>query len=130
MKNKSRRFEVLLPARFNDGRDVPDELIGVAIDEVIDHFQAASYYKDAAEGFWQHGDTRYRDDLGLMYIDVPDTAANRKWMKAFKARWKARLEQLEIWMVSYRIDLSEAHPLYGYAENVREAKGIFLAGVP
>lgn len=26
MKNKSRRFEVLLPASFNDGREVPDEL--------------------------------------------------------------------------------------------------------
>lgn len=32
-------------------------------------------------------------------------SANRTWMKAFKARWKGRLEQLEIWMVSYRIDI-------------------------
>lgn len=28
-----------------------------------------------------------------------------KWMKAYKARWKRRLEQLEIWMVSYTIDI-------------------------
>jgi len=26
-------------------------------------------------------------------------------MKAFKARWKAKLEQLELWMVSYRIEI-------------------------
>jgi hypothetical protein len=38
-------------------------------------------------------------------VDVPDTGKNRKWMKSFKTRWKKRLEQLEIWMVSYRIDI-------------------------
>jgi hypothetical protein len=30
MKNKSRRYEVLLPVRFNDGRDVPKDLLAVA----------------------------------------------------------------------------------------------------
>ncbi|HMC64328.1 MAG TPA: hypothetical protein VKI65_05260 [Gemmataceae bacterium] len=47
----------------------------------------------------------FRDDLALLVVDVIDTAKNRKWMKGFKARWKERLEQLEIWMVSYRIDI-------------------------
>jgi hypothetical protein len=37
--------------------------------------------------------------------NIPDTSKNRKWMKAYKARWKERLDQLEIWMVSYRIDV-------------------------
>ena len=105
MRNKSRRYEVLLPARFNDGQDVPDELIGKAIDEVIEQFQAASYYKDAAEGYWRYEDKVYQDSLGLLVVDIPDTAANRKWMKAFKTRWKERLGQIEIWMVSYRIDI-------------------------
>jgi hypothetical protein len=54
MKKKSRRFEVLLPARFNDGREVPDELLGKAVDEVIEQFHAVTFYKEAAEGFWQH----------------------------------------------------------------------------
>jgi hypothetical protein len=38
-----------------------------------------------------------------LIIDVPDTAANRKWLKAFKFRWRIKLEQLELWMVSYVI---------------------------
>ena len=91
MSNKSRRYEVLLPARFNDGQDVPDELIGKAIDEVIEQFQAASYYKDAAEGYWRHEDKVYQDSLGLLVVDVPDTAANRKWMRGFKSRRPARV---------------------------------------
>jgi hypothetical protein len=105
MKSKLRRFEVLLPARFNDGDAVPDDLLGEAVNEIIDQFNAVSWYKDAAEGYWQQGGKLFRDNLGLIVADVPDTAKNRKWMKAYKARWKERLGQLEIWMVSYRIDV-------------------------
>jgi hypothetical protein len=36
---------------------------------------------------------------------VPDSAKNRQWMREFKARWKERLDQLELWMVSYRIEV-------------------------
>lgn len=38
-------------------------------------------------------------------VDVPDSTNSRQWMKDLKARWKGRLEQLELWMVSYRIDV-------------------------
>ena len=36
---------------------------------------------------------------------MPDSGKNRQWMKLFKDRWKIRLEQLELWMVSYRIEV-------------------------
>ena len=51
------------------------------------------------------GGVMYRDNLVKIVVDVPDSAANRKWMKSFKASWKTRLEQLELWMVSYRIEV-------------------------
>jgi hypothetical protein len=38
-------------------------------------------------------------------VDVPDSDENRGWVREFKARWKARLEQLDLWVVSYLIDL-------------------------
>lgn len=105
MSSKLRRFEVLLPVRFNDGRDVPDELLGEAVNEIVDRFGAVSFHRQAIEGRWQHQGVVYRDDLACLVVDVPDTAKNRKWMKAFKARWKERLEQLELWMVSYSIEI-------------------------
>jgi hypothetical protein len=40
-----------------------------------------------------------------LIVDVPDAAKNRKWMKQFKARWKRRLQQLELWMVSYPVEI-------------------------
>jgi hypothetical protein len=46
----------------------------------------------------------YRDNLVKIVVDVPDTAENRRWLQSFKARWKTRLEQLELLVVSYPID--------------------------
>ncbi len=37
MSRKSRRFEVLLPVQFNDGREVPPEWIAEAVLEIVDH---------------------------------------------------------------------------------------------
>ena len=50
MKNKWRRYEVLLPVRFNDGRPIPDESLADAMNEVVAQFDAASFYKEAVEG--------------------------------------------------------------------------------
>jgi len=47
----------------------------------------------------------YRDNLVRIVVDVPDSSENRDWMKEFKARWKAKLDQLELWVVSCRIDV-------------------------
>jgi len=40
-----------------------------------------------------------------LIVDVPDTIPSRNWMKDFKRRWKPRLEQIELWMVSYRMEV-------------------------
>ena len=105
MKSKSRRYEVLLPVRFNNGEDVPEESLGEAVNEIVQQFTAVTFYKEAAEGQWRHDDTLYRDELALLVVDIPDTTKNRKWMKSYKSRWKKRLDQLDIWMVSYPIDI-------------------------
>ena len=43
MSSRWRRFEVLLPLQFNDGRDVPAEWLADAVLEVVEQFGAASY---------------------------------------------------------------------------------------
>jgi hypothetical protein len=105
MSSKWRRYEVLLPLQFNDGREVPAEWLAESVLEIVDHFGAASYETFPIEGHWRHAGTVYRDNLVKLVVDVPDSAANRQWMKNFKAGWKERLDQLELWMVSYRIEV-------------------------
>lgn len=105
MSSRWRRFEVLLPLQFNDGREVPPDWLAEAVLEIVDRFGAASYETQKVEGHWRHGGILYRDDLVRLVVDVPDAASNRKWMRQFKGRWKSRLEQVELWMVSYGIEI-------------------------
>ena len=105
MSSKWRRFEVLLPLQFNDGREVPAEWLAEAVLEIVDHFGAASYETQKVESHWRQSGVLYRDNLVRLIVDAPDSAKNRRWMKSFKERWKERLEQLELWMVSYRIEI-------------------------
>jgi hypothetical protein len=96
---------VLLPLQFNDGRDVPSDWIAEAVLQIVENFGAASYEAQQVEGHWRHGGIVYRDNLVKVVVDVPDTAKNRRWMKKFKSLWKARLEQLDLWMVSYSVEI-------------------------
>jgi hypothetical protein len=105
MSSNWRRFEVLLPLRFNDGREVPGEWMAEAVLEIVDRFGAASYETQKVEGHWRQGGVTYRDDLVRLVVDVPNTEDSQRWAKEYKARWKARLEQLELWVVSYPIDI-------------------------
>jgi hypothetical protein len=70
MKSKSRRYEVLLPVRFNDGSEVPEELLGQAVNEVVEQFGAVTFYKEA-EGRWRHEEVTCRDDLALPVVESP-----------------------------------------------------------
>jgi hypothetical protein len=50
MSNKWRRFEILLPLQFNDGRHVPPDWLVEAVLEIVDYFGAASYETQKVEG--------------------------------------------------------------------------------
>ncbi len=63
MNTKWRRFEVMLPRQFNDGRDVPLEWISLAVLEIGDHFGSVSYETQIIEGRWQQAGVVYRDNL-------------------------------------------------------------------
>ena len=55
MSSRYRRFEVLLPLQYNDGREIPTEWLAEAVLEVVDHFGAVSYETQKVEGHWRHG---------------------------------------------------------------------------
>ena len=95
----------MLPLQFNDGRDIPSDNLAEAVLEIVEKFDAASYETQKVEGHWRYQGVLYRDNLVKIIVDVPDTEENREWMRSFKSRWKQRLEQLDLWLVSYAIDV-------------------------
>jgi hypothetical protein len=105
MSNKLRRFEILLPLQFNDGHDIPSDWLAEAVLEIVEKFGAASYETQKVEGHWRFQGVLYRDNLTKIVVDVVDSEENRKWMREFKKRWKSKLGQLELWLVSYVIEI-------------------------
>jgi len=96
---------MLLPLEFNDGRDVPTDWLAEAVLEIVAYFDAASYETQKVEGHWRHQGVLYRDNLVKIVVDAPDEEANREWMREYKKRWKQKLEQLDLWRVSYTINV-------------------------
>jgi hypothetical protein len=54
MSDSFRRFEILLPRRFNDGQSIPDELIADTLIELEERFGAVSSETQTIYGLWRH----------------------------------------------------------------------------
>jgi len=77
MSISGRRFEILLPLRFSDGKAVPDDFIGDVLVELRSKLGAVSSETQKIEGQWQHAGQVYRDELMRIFVDVEDTQENR-----------------------------------------------------
>ena len=105
MSSLQRRFEILLPQRFNDGTAVPDELTGQTILELRARFGALSSETQIIRGIWEHASQSFRDDLIRIFIDVSDTPDNQKFFRDFKEQLKARFQQIDIRITTYLIEV-------------------------
>ena len=103
--NSSRRYEILLPLKFNDGQSVPWSLIGDTLVELRERFGAVSWETQIIHGVWQHQGVDFRDDLVRVFVDVPDRPENRQFFVHLKTQLKSRFNQLEIWMTTYPIEV-------------------------
>lgn len=63
MSRTLRRFEVLLPLRFNDGTPVPETAVADTLTELEERFGAVSCESQTTRGRWRHEGQSYRDDL-------------------------------------------------------------------
>jgi hypothetical protein len=100
-----RRYEILIPSRFNDGQPVPDELLAQTLLELEEEFGAVSCETQIIRGLWRHERRNYRDDLTRVFVDVEDSPSHKKFFGQFKERLKKRFKQLDIWMITYPVEV-------------------------
>ena len=105
MSKSLRRFEFLLPLRFNDGRPVPDSLIADLVLRLEDRFGAVSAETQTIHGIWRHEGQSYRDELVRVFVDAPDLPATRQFFEEYKETLKRELDQIDIWMTTYPIEV-------------------------
>jgi hypothetical protein len=102
---RKRRFEILLPIRFNDGRPVDGELLEQTREEIMSRFRAVQIQPHTVLGLWIYEGSRFEDELRRFTVDVEDTPENQQFFVDFKQKLLTRFEQIEIYIVSYPIDL-------------------------
>lgn len=105
MSTTYRRYQVLLPLRFNDGRPVPRELFFDVFAELREHFGAASFETQRIVGTWMHEGTTYQDETVRVVVDVPDLPEHRAYFVEYKETLKARFRQIDIWLTSSPLEV-------------------------
>jgi hypothetical protein len=107
MSKPYRRFEMLLPLLFNDGKPVPEGLIADTLVELEQKFGAVSSETQTIRGRWHHEGVAYRDDLIRVFVDVADEQeqAARQFFAKYKERVKGHFQQLDIWMTTYPVEV-------------------------
>jgi hypothetical protein len=105
MSKSLRRFEILLPLRFNDEQPVPDELIADILSQLERRFGAVSTETQTIHGIWGNEGQIYRDELIRVFVDAPDTPEARQFFLEFKEMLKGALKQIDIWVTTYPIEV-------------------------
>jgi hypothetical protein len=100
-----RRYEILLPRRFNDGQPVPPHLFADTLIHLRRHFGAASCEPQTIQGQWQHQREVYHDELVRVFVDVEDLPETQQFFRRFKQQLKTQFHQIDIWMTSHPIDV-------------------------
>jgi len=104
MSKSLRRFEILLPRRFNDQRPIPEEWVVETLLELERQFGAVSCESQIIHGYWHDGGKSYRDDLVRLFVDVADTTENLEFFQQYKEHLKTRYEQVEIWLTTFLVE--------------------------
>lgn len=103
--NKLRRYEILLPLKFNNGQPVPWRLVAETIQELKKHFGGVSGESQVIHGIGNVQHSEFRDDLVRVFVDVAESPENRQFFQKYKDHLKTRFQQLEIWMTTYPIEV-------------------------
>src|SRR5438477_11546128 len=99
MKNW-RRFEILLPLRFNDGKKVPKALLAQTVQELEDRFGAASAETQILHGRWRPKGRASRDDLIRIYVDAQQPPEVQACFRDFRERAEPCSQQRDLWLTS------------------------------
>ena len=100
-----KRCEILLPTRYNDGFPVEEEHFAQTRRDLVAEFGAVTWSPERVQGIWSQGGNIFEDTHIKVVIDVEDGPAVRAFFARLKGTLKSHFRQIDIWMVSYPIEI-------------------------
>lgn len=93
-----RRYEIILPIRYNDGMPVEAGKFLLTNRELVARFGAASFLPQALQGIWTHQGQWFEENNVRLFVDVEDTPEHAAFFDDFKTKLKERFKQIDIWI--------------------------------
>jgi hypothetical protein len=94
----TRRYELTIPRRDNQGTEFHPERINTVYDEL--NGISGGYTRYPVAGGWQGGPQEHHY---VFQVDVPDVPKSRMFFTIYRALLEARFAQAEIYVRSYRV---------------------------
>jgi len=102
-----RKYEIYLPLKYNDGKDIEPEKIKQIKQELVAKFGAitVSSLWSPYQGTWKYGGVEYIDDIIKVEIVTSNDRLTKGFLKDFKERLKESLQQIDILITTHGIQV-------------------------
>jgi len=102
-----RKYEIYLPLKYNDGKEIEAEKIKQIREELIGVFGAVTVSSRSSpyQGTWKYGGVEYIDDIIKVEIVTSGDKITKKFLKDFKERVKESLRQVDILITTHGIQV-------------------------
>ena len=101
-----RRYEIILPTRYNDGAPVEAERIDLVVEELSNRFGGITFHPEHLRGVWLYQDEHFEESNVRLVVDVDDTPAAADFFVRYKQTLKQRFRQIDVWIISYDIRIT------------------------
>ena len=93
-----KKYEIYLPLKYNDGKEIEPEKIKRVREELITVFGALTVSSLSApyQGSWKYSGVTFIDDIIKIEIITTDDRKARTFLRNFKERLKRLLKQIDI----------------------------------
>ena len=100
-----KKYEIYLPLKYNDGREIEAEKIKQIREELISVFGALTVSSQAAlyQGTWKYGGVDFIDDIIKIEIITGADKKTERYFRQFKTRLKRLLKQIDILITAQTI---------------------------
>ena len=93
-----KKYEIYLPLKYNDGREIEAEKIKQIREELVSEFGARTVSAQSApyQGVWKYRGVDFIEDIIKIEIIAGADRKTRKFFRDFKEGLKLRLRQVDV----------------------------------
>ncbi len=102
---KLKRFEILLPLSYNDGRPIERVKFTLTNRGFLEKFGGLTTDSVEIQGAWKYGTAVLHDRLVRLTIDSDRPRQALLFLRRYKDVLKTRFDQIDIWITAHDVEI-------------------------